>query len=128
MSVKLITENVKKPNMQNVINFVGWNICVHCDAKFWMDEKGQNSSRTFPSFTVCCAGDKASLPPLLRPPPYLMDLYTSLKSDAEIITRSHTGKHVFIPHYINSIRKYITLYFKSAIHIAFSMTINKSQG
>ena len=51
-------------------------ICVHCGAKFWIDEKDQNSSKKSPSFAVCCAGGKVNLPPLLRPPPYLLDLYT----------------------------------------------------
>ena len=58
-------------------------ICVHYGAKFWMDEKVQSSSQAFPSFAVCCAGGKVSLPPLLRPPPYLMNLYTSLESEAD---------------------------------------------
>ena len=48
-----------------------------------MDEKDQCSSQTSPTFAVCCAGGKVRLPPLLRPPPYLMNLYTSLESEAD---------------------------------------------
>ncbi|PKK75203.1 hypothetical protein RhiirC2_773912 [Rhizophagus irregularis] len=55
-------------------------ICTHCGAKFWIDERNHNSSQTFPSFTMCCAGGKVSLPPLLEPPSYLLDLYTSSSS------------------------------------------------
>ncbi|PKB97676.1 hypothetical protein RhiirA5_407218 [Rhizophagus irregularis] len=40
-------------------------------------ERNHNSSQTFPSFAMCCAGGKVSLPPLLEPPSYLLDLYTS---------------------------------------------------
>ena len=57
-------------------------ICIHCGAKFWMDEKDQCSSQSFPTFAVCCAGNKVRLPCLLRPPSYLMNLYTSLESEA----------------------------------------------
>jgi len=60
-------------------------ICVHCDAKFWMDKKVQSSSQAFPSFAVCCAGGKVSLPPFLKPPSYLINLYTALESEADAI-------------------------------------------
>src|ERR1051325_7880693 len=66
-------------------------LCVHCGARFWMDEKDQNSKRTFPSFAVCCAGGKVSLPPLLRPPSYLMNLYTSTGSDADFFRSNIRG-------------------------------------
>ena len=66
-------------------------LCTYCGAKFWMEEKGQNSSQTFPSFPVCCAGGKVSLPPLLRPPSYLMDLYTSSNSDAVSFQKNIRG-------------------------------------
>src|SRR5947208_15846012 len=49
-------------------------ICIHCGAKFWIDEKDCNSSQASPSFSVCCAGGKVSLPPLLKPPSYILDL------------------------------------------------------
>src|SRR2546429_9901416 len=39
-------------------------ICVHCGAKFWMEEKNIHSRQTSPSFAVFCAGGKVSLPPL----------------------------------------------------------------
>src|SRR5688500_14562475 len=57
-------------------------ICIKCGAKFWIEEK-QNKSKTSPLFAVCCAGGKVSLPPLLKPPQYLLDLYTSSNSDAK---------------------------------------------
>lgn len=63
-------------------------ICVHCGAKFWMEEKDQCSSQTSPSFSVCCVGGKVRLPPLLKPPSYLMDLYTSLNSEANTFCRN----------------------------------------
>src|SRR3954467_1194798 len=63
-------------------------ICDHCGAKFWMDEKDQHSSQASPSFSVCCAGGKVSLPPLLKPPPYLINLYTSLDSEADSFCRN----------------------------------------
>jgi hypothetical protein len=31
---------------------------------------------------MCCAGGKVRLPPVLDPPPYLLDLYTSSHSEA----------------------------------------------
>ena len=58
------------------------SICIHCGAKFWIDEKDNNSSRTAPSFSVCCAGGKVILPPLLKPPLYLLNLYTSPGPDS----------------------------------------------
>ena len=48
-------------------------VCIHCGAKFWMNEKDQRSSQHFTTFSICCAGGKVSLPSLLRPPPYLMN-------------------------------------------------------
>jgi hypothetical protein len=57
-------------------------ICVHCGAKFWIEEKDRDSRQSSPSFALFCAGGKVSLPPLLKPPTYLLDLYTSSSSDA----------------------------------------------
>ena len=56
-------------------------LCLHCNARFWMGEKDINSSQASPTFAVCCAGGKVKLPPLLIPPPYLMELYTSSGSE-----------------------------------------------
>ena len=66
-------------------------VCVHCNAKFWIEEKDQKSNCTSPSFAVCCAGGKVSLPPLLMPPSYLMDLYTSSNSDAASFRKNIRG-------------------------------------
>ncbi|RGB23379.1 hypothetical protein C1646_774579 [Rhizophagus diaphanus] len=56
--------------------------CLHCSARFWLCEKDQNSSLSSPRFAMCCAGGKVRLPPVLDPPPYLLDLYTSSCSEA----------------------------------------------
>jgi hypothetical protein len=56
--------------------------CSHCGAKFWLNEKDQSSNLSSPRFAVCCAGGKVRLPPVLDPPPYLLDLYTSSSSEA----------------------------------------------
>jgi len=56
--------------------------CVHCGAKFWMEEKNQNSSLASPTFLTCCALGKVRLPRLIELPPYLVNLYTSSESDA----------------------------------------------
>ena len=56
-------------------------MCLHCNARFWTGEKDINSSQASPTFAVCCAGGKVKLPPLLIPPPYLMELYTSSGSE-----------------------------------------------
>jgi len=63
-------------------------ICIHCNAKFWIEEKDGNSPKTSPSFAVCCAGGKVSLPPLLDPPSYLLNLYTSSSSDAKLFRKN----------------------------------------
>ncbi|CAG8749080.1 19450_t:CDS:2, partial [Rhizophagus irregularis] len=57
-------------------------ICIHCDAKFWIEDKDRDSCKPSPSFAVCCTGGKISLPPLLKPPLYLLNLYISSSSDA----------------------------------------------
>src|SRR5687767_10391814 len=57
-------------------------ICSHCDAKFWMGEKNQRSTQISPTFTVCYADGKVKLTSLLKPPPYLMNMYTSLGPEA----------------------------------------------
>ena len=49
-------------------------ICTHCGAKFWIDEKDHNSSQISPLFAMCCAGGKVSLPLLLKLSQYLLDL------------------------------------------------------
>jgi hypothetical protein len=58
--------------------------CLHCDARFWLCEKDQNSSLSSPKFAMCCMGGKIHLPPVLDPPSYLLDLYTS--SHSEVIS------------------------------------------
>ena len=63
--------------------------CLHCGAKFWLHEKNQNSSLSSPKFAICCADGKVNLPPMLEPPPYLLDLYTSSHTDA-----SHFRKNI----------------------------------
>src|SRR5581483_10483721 len=66
--------------------------CIHCGAKFWIDEKDQGSSYAFPTFSVCCAGGKVHLPSLLEPPSYLMYLYsTSSNTDAASFRRNIRG-------------------------------------
>src|SRR5215211_7753980 len=66
-------------------------ICVHCGAKFWIDEKDQCSSYASPTFAVCCAGSKVNLPPLSEPPPYLIYLYTSSNDNAALFRRKIRG-------------------------------------
>ena len=66
-------------------------ICTHCGAKFWIDEKDHNSSQISPLFAMCCADGKISLPPLLKPPQYLLDLYTSSNSNATSFHRNIRG-------------------------------------
>ncbi|CAI2198545.1 16632_t:CDS:2, partial [Funneliformis geosporum] len=70
-------------------------LCLHCVAKFWMDEKNQRSTQISPIFSVCCVNGKVRLLSLLKPPPYLMNLYISSESEAnsfrkmlEVITHS----------------------------------------
>ena len=58
-------------------------ICIHCGAKFWMEEKDRRSNRTSPTFSICCAHGKVLLPRLTESPSsYLLNLYTSSESDA----------------------------------------------
>ncbi|CAB5190395.1 unnamed protein product [Rhizophagus irregularis] len=73
-------------------------ICTYCGAKFWMNEKDKHSTQNSPSFAVCCAGGKVGLPPLLRPPPYLMNLYTSLEPEANAFRRNRSGLSNFTIH------------------------------
>ncbi|CAG8641984.1 uncharacterized protein OCT59_003245 [Rhizophagus irregularis] len=56
--------------------------CLHCGTRFWLCKKNRNSSLSSPRFAMCCAGGKVHLPPVLDPPPYLLDLYTSFHSEA----------------------------------------------
>ncbi|PKY39566.1 hypothetical protein RhiirA4_312718, partial [Rhizophagus irregularis] len=65
--------------------------CIHCDAKFWIEERVRNSSRVSPAFAICCASGKVNLPPLLEPPPYLLNLYTSSRSDANTFRKNIRG-------------------------------------
>ena len=65
--------------------------CNDCGAKFWIDEKDHSSSYETPSFTVCCAGGKVNLLPLLKPPLYLMHLYTSSDTDTVLFRRNIRG-------------------------------------
>ncbi|CAG8639081.1 17353_t:CDS:2, partial [Rhizophagus irregularis] len=65
--------------------------CIHCDAKFWIEERIRNSSRVSSAFAICCAGGKVNLQPLLEPPPYLLNLYTSSRSDANTFHKNIRG-------------------------------------
>jgi hypothetical protein len=66
-------------------------ICVHCGAKFWIEEKDHSSNKTSPTFAVCCAGGKVSLQPLLKPPSYLLNLYTSSGPNANSFRKNIRG-------------------------------------
>ena len=66
-------------------------LCLHCGSKFWIGEKDQRSTLSSPTFSVCCAGGKVKLTPLLKPPLYLMNLYTSLGSEANSFRRNIRG-------------------------------------
>ncbi|CAI2199425.1 17562_t:CDS:2, partial [Funneliformis geosporum] len=66
-------------------------ICTHCNAKFWINEKDKSSSLTFLSFAVCCASGKVNLPPSLKPPSYLLNLYTSSNSIATSFHKNIRG-------------------------------------
>jgi len=63
-------------------------IYSHCGTKFWMDEKNKKSTQISLTFTVCCANRKVKLAPLLKPPPYLMNMYTSLEPEANSFRRN----------------------------------------
>ncbi|CAI2193395.1 11755_t:CDS:2, partial [Funneliformis geosporum] len=65
--------------------------CIHCNAKFWINEKDKSGSLTFPSFAVCCTSGKVNLPPLLKPPSYLLNIYTSSDSIATSFRKNIRG-------------------------------------
>ena len=77
-------------NTNNICHDLGHmnQICSYCDAKFWMDEKNKKSIQISPTFTVCCADGKVKLAPLLKPSPYLMNMYTSLEPEANSFRRN----------------------------------------
>jgi len=85
-------------------------ICIHCGAKYWIEEKDRNSSRVSPTFTTCCAHGKVNLPPLVEPPSYLLNLYTSSDSDA------------------NSFRKNIRRYNSVLACTSFGANLDEFQG
>ena len=101
--VNLIIEKNKKTKYKTAVNSTQYTnierhvlqrmdqICIHCGAKFWINEKDQNSSQAHPSFSVCCAGGKINLSPLLKPPSYLLYLYTSSNSDATTFRKNIRG-------------------------------------
>ena len=66
-------------------------LCSYCGSKFWIGERNQKSTLTSPTFFVCCAAGKVRLTPLLKPPPYLMDLYSSSRSEAISFRRNIRG-------------------------------------
>src|SRR6266542_1840169 len=63
-------------------------ICIYCDAKFWLNEKDRNSSCLFPKFAVCCASGKVYLPHLLELPSYLLNLYTLPNPSANLFRKN----------------------------------------
>ncbi|CAG8701740.1 574_t:CDS:2, partial [Dentiscutata erythropus] len=62
--------------------------CRYYKAKFWMIKKNQNSKYIAPKFPLCCANNKVQLLPLLKPPPYLLNLYTSTNPNT-VESRKH---------------------------------------
>ena len=66
-------------------------LCSYCGSKFWMGERDQRSTLASPTFFVCCAGGKVRLPPLLKPPTYLMDLYNLFRPEAISFRRNIRG-------------------------------------
>ncbi|PKK66031.1 hypothetical protein RhiirC2_807898, partial [Rhizophagus irregularis] len=66
-------------------------VCTYCGSKFWMNEKDRRSTCVSPTFAVCCAKGKVNLPPLLQPPPYLMELYTLSGSTANSFRKNIRG-------------------------------------
>ncbi|CAG8787215.1 5929_t:CDS:2 [Dentiscutata erythropus] len=80
--------------------------CRHCKAKFWITEKNQNSRIAASKFSLCCANNKVQLPPLLEPPPYLLNLYTLTNPDAvefRNYTRANFRIHGQVYHLIGSL-------------------------
>jgi hypothetical protein len=43
-------------------------VCIHCGAKFWMEERNSSSSRASPTLSICCVHSKVLLPRLIEPP------------------------------------------------------------
>ncbi len=66
-------------------------ICSHYDAKFWIDERDCNSNQRSLIFVICCAGDKVHLLLLLKPPLYLINLYISSESNANLFHKNIRG-------------------------------------
>ena len=51
-------------------------LCRHCGARHFIQERVNNSSRANPQFGSCCLHGKVSLPALREPPEPLHSLYT----------------------------------------------------
>ncbi|CAG8561858.1 4656_t:CDS:2 [Racocetra fulgida] len=62
--------------------------CAYCEAKFWMKEKDHSSNQRSSTFATCCAHGKVCLPPLLELPSYLLNLYTSSESTANLFCKN----------------------------------------
>ncbi|CAI2163948.1 7233_t:CDS:1 [Funneliformis geosporum] len=71
-----------------------------------MDEKNQRSIQISSTFSVCCINGKVRLLPLLKPPLYLMNLYTSSESEA------------------NSFRKNVRSYNSLLAYTSFGANVN----
>ncbi|SRR6266498_2169711 len=65
-----------------------YQLCFHCDAKFWLQEKDHKSSRIFSIFIMCCSNEKIYLPSLLKPLLYLLNLYTLTASDTILFRKN----------------------------------------
>ncbi|KAK7266727.1 hypothetical protein RIF29_19378 [Crotalaria pallida] len=50
--------------------------CGWCGAKFWLSERVKACSKRNPVYSICCGKGKISVPPLRRPPQYLLPLLT----------------------------------------------------
>ncbi len=63
-------------------------LCLHCDTKFWLQEKDHKSSQASLTFTIYYSNRKVRLLPLLEFLSYLLNLYTLSASDANLFRKN----------------------------------------
>lgn len=89
-------------------------ICQKCKAIMWNEERNnKGSSRSEPTFSLCCRDGQVVLEPVKQPPPYL----AALLSGGDKTT-----------HFLNNIRTYNSMFQFTSIGGKFDKKINNGKG
>ena len=84
-------------------------VCKHCKAFFWYDERIKKSNRSCPEYHRCCNNGKVALPTAREPPSYIKELFQDR-------------------HFMENIRAYNQMFAMTSLGAEIDDSINRGNG